>query len=241
VPGAAPLQIGLSGPGDAFVARFYPVDGGHLNLTPAYSAYLGGSAYDWGYDIAVDTNGRAYVTGLTYSSDFPTVPFQTATTPTDDVFVSKVFPEYEQQCHWPHTIGATDTRNYDWGPQLATPGTAWRNAFQTAIQSWNSAGTNFVLFENAALSNITMDLANVPNGDSGLTFISCSGSTIIHSYVTVNTAINLTPVTEVPAHEIGHGQGLGHIASDGAIMRYDTGGVHGPQAQDVELHRLLYP
>ena len=46
VPGAAPLQIGLSGPGDAFVARFYPVDGGHLNLTPAYSAYLGGSAYD---------------------------------------------------------------------------------------------------------------------------------------------------------------------------------------------------
>ena len=159
----------------------------------------------------------------------------------DQPFDIKVFPEYEQQCHWPHTIGATDTRNYNWGPQLATPGTAWRNAFQTAIQSWNSAGTNFVLFENAALSNITMDLANVPNGDSGLTFISCSGSTIIHSYVTVNTAINLTPVTEVPAHEIGHGQGLGHIASDGAIMRYDTGGVTGPQAQDVELHRLLYP
>src|SRR5699024_6882997 len=39
-----------------------------------YSTYLGGSGGDEGYGIAVDLLGQAYVTGGTYSSDFPTTP-----------------------------------------------------------------------------------------------------------------------------------------------------------------------
>ncbi|HDO19657.1 MAG TPA: PKD domain-containing protein, partial [Thermoplasmatales archaeon] len=39
-----------------------------------YSTYLGGSSYEWAPNsIAVDNSGCAYVTGETYSSDFPTV------------------------------------------------------------------------------------------------------------------------------------------------------------------------
>jgi len=45
-------------------------------LTPSgalgYSAYLGGSGDDEGNGIAVDAAGHAYVTGVTYSTDFPT-------------------------------------------------------------------------------------------------------------------------------------------------------------------------
>ncbi len=52
--------------GDAFVSKF-SADGSTL----LYSTYLGGSNDDNGRGIAVDSLGRAYVTGVTASVDFP--------------------------------------------------------------------------------------------------------------------------------------------------------------------------
>jgi hypothetical protein len=52
---------------DAFVTK--------INATGSaliYSTFLGGSDWDQGQGIAVDTSGRAYVTGFTNSDDFPT-------------------------------------------------------------------------------------------------------------------------------------------------------------------------
>jgi len=55
-----------------------------------YSTYLGGSINDWGFSIAVDASGAAYITGDTYSTDFPTVnPYQTYQGKTD-VIVTKL-------------------------------------------------------------------------------------------------------------------------------------------------------
>ncbi|MDR4507969.1 MAG: SBBP repeat-containing protein [Candidatus Brocadiaceae bacterium] len=39
----------------------------------AYSTYLGGNSSEWGRGIAVDSAGNMYVTGSTYSPNFPTV------------------------------------------------------------------------------------------------------------------------------------------------------------------------
>lgn len=52
---------------DAFVTVFEP-DGQSL----VYSTFLGGAATEIGTGVAVDASGRAFVTGHTYSPDFPT-------------------------------------------------------------------------------------------------------------------------------------------------------------------------
>jgi hypothetical protein len=56
------------GPDDSFIAKF-TADGSALS----YSTYLGGNDGDSGSGIAVDQQGRAYVTGVTNSTNFPTV------------------------------------------------------------------------------------------------------------------------------------------------------------------------
>jgi len=56
----------------------------------SYSTYLGGSAADYGFDIAVDGNGNAFVAGHTFSTDFPTSnPYQ-LDQPNADIFISKL-------------------------------------------------------------------------------------------------------------------------------------------------------
>ncbi len=55
-----------------------------------YSTYLEGGSYDWGWGIGVDGSGNAYVTGETWSPDFPTLnPYQTFQGG-KDVFVTKL-------------------------------------------------------------------------------------------------------------------------------------------------------
>jgi hypothetical protein len=59
----------------------------------AYSTYLGGNDYDWGWGIAVDSSGAVYVIGDTKSPNFPTQNAYDATfTGTQDIFVSKLDP-----------------------------------------------------------------------------------------------------------------------------------------------------
>jgi hypothetical protein len=54
---------------EAFVAKFDP-SGSDL----VYATYLGGGVFEYAFDIVVDEGGAAYVTGTTYSPDFPTTP-----------------------------------------------------------------------------------------------------------------------------------------------------------------------
>jgi hypothetical protein len=73
---------------DAFVAKIDTTQNGVSSLI--YSTYLGGNDGDSGQGIAVDNSGYAYVTGFTYSSDFPTLnPYQTDQ-PGIDVFVTVI-------------------------------------------------------------------------------------------------------------------------------------------------------
>ena len=85
-PGA--LQTTYGGGVDAFVTEFNPTGSALL-----YSTYLGGNVNDYGYGIALDSSGDAYVTGFTQSTNFPTTPgaFQTTYGGYYDAFVSKIY------------------------------------------------------------------------------------------------------------------------------------------------------
>jgi hypothetical protein len=68
---------------DGFVAKLGPTG------TLLYSTYLGGNGDDLGRGIAVRSTGQAYVTGVTFSWNFPTLaPLQASLAGTSDAFVS---------------------------------------------------------------------------------------------------------------------------------------------------------
>jgi hypothetical protein len=85
---AGAFQTTLGGSLDAFVTKLNPT-GSAL----AYSTYLGGSGYDYGSGVAVDTAGNAYAIGETASSNFPTTAgaFQTTFGGGGDYYVSDAF------------------------------------------------------------------------------------------------------------------------------------------------------
>lgn len=66
-PTANPLQASNKGELDTFVAKLNAAGSALV-----YSTYLGGDRYDEGNSIAVDPSGDAYVTGVTYSTNFLT-------------------------------------------------------------------------------------------------------------------------------------------------------------------------
>ena len=109
-------EVALDGAGNVFVAGYttsadFPTTPGAFDTTSngsydafvtkldasgaalLYSTYLGGGNDDYGVGLAPDSAGNAYVTGATYSANFPTTPGAFDTTLNGggaDVFVTKL-------------------------------------------------------------------------------------------------------------------------------------------------------
>jgi hypothetical protein len=85
-PTVNPYGWSLNGSCDVFVAKLNAA-GNDLS----YSTYLGGSSNDGGLSISIDNSGQAFVTGYTYSSDFPMVnPYDGSFNGSYDVFATKL-------------------------------------------------------------------------------------------------------------------------------------------------------
>ncbi len=84
---ATPLQPAHRGAGDAFFT-LVDTDGGGL----IYSSYLGGTNTDFGLDVAVASEGAAFVTGFTNSGDFPINenPYQPGQQGKGDAFLTRI-------------------------------------------------------------------------------------------------------------------------------------------------------
>jgi hypothetical protein len=127
--------------GDAFVTKLNP-DGSGL----IYSTYLGGSSFDGGTGIAVDSSGSAYVTGSTNSSNFPTAlgafqasfgggPIDPIYGPPNDAFLTKLDPAGSALIYSTYLGG--DGKENDLGGEIAVD--SGGNAY--VVGSTNS--TNF--------------------------------------------------------------------------------------------------
>uniref|UniRef100_UPI000B360824 DUF7948 domain-containing protein n=1 Tax=Crenothrix polyspora TaxID=360316 RepID=UPI000B360824 len=85
-PVANALQVTYGGGNDAFVTKLNTDGTGYI-----YSTYLGGDSEDIGFDVAVDSQGQAYVTGHAHSANFPVAnALQATKAGSNDVFISKL-------------------------------------------------------------------------------------------------------------------------------------------------------
>lgn len=74
---------------DAFIAKLNPA-----GTALEYTTFLGGSDYDGGYAIALDSQGSAYAVGYTNSTNFPHTAsaFQKTKDNSTDAFITKLSP-----------------------------------------------------------------------------------------------------------------------------------------------------
>src|SRR5436190_8491855 len=127
---AGAFQTTGGGTEDAFVTQLIP-----MGTVLVYSTYLGGSGIDDGLGIAVDALGNAYVTGVTFSTNFPTTAgaFQTTLGGTEDAFVTTLNATGSLLVYSTY-LGGSD---FDEGFGIAVD--ALRNAYVTGF----TGSTNF--------------------------------------------------------------------------------------------------
>jgi len=91
-----------------------------IDPTLTYSTYLAGSKTDQADAVTLDADCNLYITGSTYSSNFPTVnPFQT-NLPAGDVFVTKLDTTTSTVLYSTYLGGSAD--DHGWGIRLDSQG-----------------------------------------------------------------------------------------------------------------------
>jgi hypothetical protein len=88
LPVLNPYQGTCGGERDAFVIKIDTNQSGVSSLI--YSTFLGGTEDDYGLGIAADDSGNAYVTGVTESTNFPTLHQYQRNQPKGDCFVTRI-------------------------------------------------------------------------------------------------------------------------------------------------------
>ena len=165
------------GTSDAFVTKFNPTGG------LVYSTYLGGSGseqFDIGASgIAVDSNGNAYVTGGTTSTDFPKPqPEQKSFQPTygggeSDAFVVKLSADGSQLLYSTYLGGSSQEAGY----KIAV--NAQGNAYVVGRTLFNKSLTNFPI-ENTLEETQNKD-SDPGTFDAFVTKLSPDGSSVVYS------------------------------------------------------------
>jgi len=93
---------------DAVIAKFDPMG------QAVFVTYLGGAREDWGFGIDVDSEGAAWVTGMSSSIDFPAVDaFQNANRGGFDAFIAKINAAGDELLYSSYLGGSSDDSGQD--------------------------------------------------------------------------------------------------------------------------------
>jgi hypothetical protein len=166
-PTMNPLQPASGGGGDGFVAKLNP-SGSAL----VYSTYLGGSAGDVGNGIAVDSAGNAYVTGWTYSTNFPTInPLQAGFGGEVDAFATKLTPSGSALVYSTYLGGGDE--DYGHGIAVDSLGSAYITGYTTS--------TDFPTTPGAFQTVCNGGIECYPLQDAFVAKVNPSGSALVYS------------------------------------------------------------
>jgi len=167
-PTMNPLQptYGGGGNGDAFVTKLNPAGSALV-----YSTYLGGSDSDDGYGIALDGAGDAYVTGMTYSTDFPTMnPLQASNAGGYDTFVAMLNSSGSGLIYSTYLGGSVD----DLGDSIVVDSSG--NAYVTGVTTSNDFPTTPGAFQTTCSGNDCVTWS-----DAFVAKLNPSGSALVYS------------------------------------------------------------
>jgi hypothetical protein len=182
---------------NGFVAKLSPAGN-----TLAYSTYFGGSDLDTVNGIAVDAGGNAYVTGTTFSNNFPVANALQPSRPgpVQAAFVSKLAPAGNALVYSTY-MGATNCGTTGWGVAVDGAGSAYVTG--------QTCGSNFPI-----VNAVQGSLGSVPTSiaDAFILKLTPVGNALVYSTYLGGTS-----------SDVGRG-----IALDGAGDVYVTGWTASP-------------
>jgi hypothetical protein len=160
-----------------FVTRLDPT-----GSAPVYSTYLSGSGTDTASGVAVDLQGKIYVTGTTTSADFPTTigSFQPASLATNQFFMAKVDPSSTQTLSLPYSTyfgGGNPANGVVMGGGVAV---------DTSENVYITGGTNFLHVGSTndfPILNATQTCLDLPEAVVPTTAVTCTNATALDAFV----------------------------------------------------------
>jgi hypothetical protein len=165
-----PFQSFWAGDWDVFVTGFTAT-----GSTLLYSTYLGGSRDDFPGDIAVATQGNAYIIGNTISTNFPLEdPFQPVYGGGRDAFVSKISDQQGTPTPSPIPPSPSSTNTAVLPTSTVAPPTATQASTNTpTTQPPTSTPIPPTITSTATREPCTLTFSDVPEGSTFYTNIRC--------------------------------------------------------------------